>query len=115
MADHHVAPRGERLHRRSAGAAQSDACCHRHARRYDRRLICGALGKDALGLLDAFIEYRIQGRYDQVQLDIIAGSCAPERKIPRPHSVLCSRRVALYLSVQSMKWLDLSYASGIGM
>jgi hypothetical protein len=32
-----------------------------------------ALGKDALGLLDAFIEYRIEGRYKQVELEIIAG------------------------------------------
>jgi hypothetical protein len=31
-----------------------------------------ALGKDALALLDPFIEYRIDGRYNQVQLDIIA-------------------------------------------
>jgi hypothetical protein len=32
-----------------------------------------ALGKNALALLDAFIEYRIEGRYDQVQLGISAG------------------------------------------
>jgi hypothetical protein len=32
-----------------------------------------ALGKDALELLDAFIEYRIEGRYKQVELEIIAG------------------------------------------
>ena len=60
-----------------------------------------ALNKDALALLDAFIEYRLTGRHKQVELDIIAsrlGAAAPA----------CHSRRCIPAGVRAVKRIELA-------